>query len=281
MSKSMRYQNAMEVHTSWNNMKLSILIPVYNVAIYIERFAISLFGMHESKEVEYIFVDDCSPDGCMAILHDMLRRYPLEAARTKIISHKHNRGLAAARLTALQHAQGEYVWFVDSDDWVEVDAVKTLHRAVAKYDHPDVVWFSAYWHGNREGEQRTRVSAARLLCTMTWPTLWCCIVKRQFLLDHEILPIEGLNYGEDRIMTSRIACMAATSVQISNRLYHYSKYNENSYTNSVNDRLLLQDAWGGGKSSKLLCKSQQGSAKQASFVYLSSLQTPYYQKNYR
>lgn len=228
-------------------MNLSILIPVYGVAKYIEQFAVSMFEMYDNDEVEYIFVDDCSPDKSMEKLKSVLQRYPNEQPKVRIITHEHNRGLAAARLTGLKYAKGDYVWFVDSDDWLEANALRTLHKAMKKYSSPDVLWFSAYWHGKREGEQRSRVSADTLLCALTWPTLWCCIVRRQFLLDNDILPIEGLNYGEDRIMTSRIACMAQSSAQISNRLYHYRTDNDNSLSNMVSNRLLLQDAMGGVK----------------------------------
>ena len=92
---------------------ISIIVPVYNVSRYIERCARSLFEQ-SLNDIEYIFVDDCSPDNSIEILHQILSDYPSRMAQVKIISHEKNRGVAAARNTGLKLASGEFIAQCDS-----------------------------------------------------------------------------------------------------------------------------------------------------------------------
>lgn len=225
--------------------KLSIIAPIYGVEKYIEEFVLSMFTQKNIDSVEFIFVNDCTPDNSMLILERIIERYSYLKGQIKIVNHEQNKGLASARLSGLKKATGKYVWFVDSDDWLVDNAISSLINIINTDIMYDVVWFSGFYHGKRENEVRTMVSAETLLTTLTWPTLWCCIVRRQFLIDYSIFPIEGLNYGEDRIMTSRIVCVAQNTLQIANRLYNYRTDNDNSYSNTVKDSYLLQDAMGG------------------------------------
>ena len=228
-------------------MKLSIIAAIYGVEKYIEQFAVSLFQQTVTKNVEFVFVNDCSLDGSMDILKQTLSNYQNLQKQVKILEHTKNKGLASARLTGLANCTGDYVWFVDSDDWLEKNAVSILIDLLEENSDKnlDVVWFSGIYHGNRANEIRAKVTPETLLTSLTWPTLWSCIVKRDFLLKNNILPIEKLNYGEDRIMTSRIVCLTKNSIQIANRLYHYRTDNNSSYSNTIKPVYLLQDAMGG------------------------------------
>ena len=109
---------------------VSILVPVYGVEKYIEKCAVSLFEQ-TCNDIEYVFVDDCSPDNSIGILEEVRKRYP-ERDKVKIIRHDRNRGLAAARKTALMASVGDYVIHVDSDDWVSPDMVATLAEQAMK-----------------------------------------------------------------------------------------------------------------------------------------------------
>lgn len=106
-------------------MKVSILIPVYGVEKYIERCARSIFDQ-TYQNLDIVFVDDCTPDKRIEILRRVLDDYPERKAQTRIIRHEHNRGLAAARNTAVAAATGTFLTHVDSDDWLELDAVEEL-----------------------------------------------------------------------------------------------------------------------------------------------------------
>lgn len=104
---------------------VSIIIPIYNAEQYIERCAISLFEQ-SFKDIEYIFVNDATPDSSMKILAKIIANYPDKNAR--IINHNTNGGAAKARETGLLAAQGDYITFVDSDDWIEKDYCHSLYE---------------------------------------------------------------------------------------------------------------------------------------------------------
>lgn len=106
--------------------KISIIIPVYGVEKCIERCARSLFEQTLKEGIEYIFIDDCTPDKSIEIVKRVLEEYPERKEQVKIVRHEHNRGVAAARNTALDAATGEFVFFVDADDWIENATIETL-----------------------------------------------------------------------------------------------------------------------------------------------------------
>lgn len=114
-------------------MKLSIVIPVYNVEKYIEKCLLSCLNQDISFDLyEIIVVNDGSPDNSLIIAD----RIAIESKNIRIISQE-NQGLSAARNTGLQNAKGEYIWFVDSDDYIEVNC---LGRITAQLkDHLDIL----------------------------------------------------------------------------------------------------------------------------------------------
>lgn len=107
-------------------IKVSVLIPVYGVEPYIERCIRSLFAQTLTEDIEFIFVDDCTPDDSFRILSRLLDEYPERKSQTRIIRHNVNQGLAIARRTAIDAAQGQYLIHCDSDDWVEPDMYASL-----------------------------------------------------------------------------------------------------------------------------------------------------------
>ena len=112
-------------------MKVSILVPVYGVEPFIEECAVSLFEQ-SYKDLEYIFVDDCSPDKSIEVLEDVINRYPDREKQVRIIHNEINRGSGATRSIALAAATGDYVMFVDSDDVIHPDLLHFLYKAVTE-----------------------------------------------------------------------------------------------------------------------------------------------------
>ena len=107
------------------NPWISILVPVYQVEDYIERCARSVFEQ-TYENVEYIFCDDCSPDGSIEVLNHVMKDYPVRAEHTRIIRFDHNSGHATARNTLVKSCQTDWLMFMDADDWVEPDIVENL-----------------------------------------------------------------------------------------------------------------------------------------------------------
>lgn len=112
---------------------ISILVPVYKVEPYLRRCIDSVL-IQVFQEWELILVDDGSPDNCPAICDE----YAKKDKRIKII-HKQNGGLVSARLAGFQNARGEFLIFLDSDDWLLPDALSVLYKAITSEEGIDIV----------------------------------------------------------------------------------------------------------------------------------------------
>lgn len=113
-------------------MKISIIIPIYNVHDYVERCLDSVICQEcEDFDVECILVDDCTPDDSMDVVERKLRNYAGKI-NFVVVNHLDNKGLSASRNTGVQHAKGDFVFFLDSDDKLEVGAFEYMVNAVKK-----------------------------------------------------------------------------------------------------------------------------------------------------
>ena len=117
--------------------KISIIIPIYNVEKYLRECLDSCINQ-TLKDIEIVCIDDASPDNSIKIIEE----YQAKDSRIKIFRHEINKNLGAARNTGLQAATGEYVWFVDSDDYIDTKACQILYDAIKEFD-VDVLCFSA------------------------------------------------------------------------------------------------------------------------------------------
>lgn len=117
---------------------VSIIVPVYNVEPYIERCARSLFEQTYNN-LEYIFVNDCTPDNSIQILESVIKDYPDCADKIKILHHKDNRDLSAARNTGIRKATGDYLFFIDSDDEIPNRSIEILLGAAMEDDAIEMV----------------------------------------------------------------------------------------------------------------------------------------------
>ena len=110
--------------------KVSVIVPIYNVEQYIEKCVRSLMEQ-TLVNIEFIFVNDCTPDDSMTVLRRVLKDYPARESQVTILEHKENRGVAAVRKKGMEVAIGEYIIHCDSDDWVEKNMYeKLLEKAI-------------------------------------------------------------------------------------------------------------------------------------------------------
>ena len=115
---------------------LSVLVPVYNVLPYLHECLASVVEQAgDDKGVQVLALDDASTDGSWALLQELALRWP---GRLQLLQHAHNGGLSAARNTLIDAAQGNYLWFLDSDDKLLPGAIERL-RAIVQTQAPDVV----------------------------------------------------------------------------------------------------------------------------------------------
>ena len=121
-----------------NMPKVSIIIPVYGVEKYIERCARSLFEQ-TLDDIEYLFIDDCTPDKSVEILKRVLEEYPHRKSQVVIHRMEQNSGQAKVREWGMRNARGEYVIHCDSDDWVDVHMYEEMYNKAIDEDADVVV----------------------------------------------------------------------------------------------------------------------------------------------
>lgn len=118
-------------------MLISIIIPVYNVSLFLEKCLNSVINQ-TFKNLQIILVDDGSTDNSGIICDN----YSKKDSRIEVI-HQKNKGLSEARNTGLSLARGEYITFVDSDDYIELDTYSTIFKAIIENKNPDLIFFRA------------------------------------------------------------------------------------------------------------------------------------------
>ena len=224
-------------------IKVSVIIPVYNVSAFISCNVRSLLSQ-TLQEVEYIFVDDATPDNSIEILYDNLDNFPNRKDSVKVIHHKENKGLSAARNTGLALAQGEYVYHCDSDDWVEPEMLETMYNA-AKAADADIVYCDFFlsfekkerYMSNPKYEMAEDMLKKGFLGGIMKYNVWNKLVRRSLYIENGILFPEGHSMGEDMTMI-QLAAVADKVVYVPHAFYHYVKLNEGAFSNSYTHKKL-------------------------------------------
>lgn len=226
-------------------LKISILVPMYNVEKFISRCAESLF--HQDYEnMEFVFVNDCTPDGSERILRSLLEQYPNRKEQVKIVRHKKNRGLVVARKTALANAVGDFVMWVDGDDWIEQGCVKALVEKQLDTDS-DIVVGSA-WKVRKSGkevlftpEYQTREAMLEeILKPDSHLCVWSKIIRRSLYEQFDIITKEGCDYCEDWWVTPQLAYYTTKVASIPTFVYNYNRTNETSMVELCHGQLKVE-----------------------------------------
>lgn len=208
-------------------MKISVLVPIYGVEKYISECTKTLFEQ-TYKDIEYIFVDDCTPDNSITILQQLLSNYPQRQKQVNIIHHTHNKGLGAARKTAFEAASGDFVMNVDSDDYLTLDAVEKL-VAKQKETGADIIsssYTSQFEDGTTVLHQEPNLSKDDCLKLMLiqntlLPHIWARLIRRSLYIEHHITSVEGINMAEDLALTPRLIHAAKSISYIEDSTYYY------------------------------------------------------------
>ena len=214
------------------NPAVSVIIPVYNVQKYIGECARSLFGQ-TLEDVEYIFVNDCTPDGSMEVLRKVLESFPERLPGIKIVVKQKNEGLPAARRSGLEHATGRYVIHCDSDDWMEPHMLERMYREASAYDADAVV--CAYFqdmapistHYVNEGKNCRDAILSDMIAVGEMQSVWRYMFRREVYSDDLVFPRH--NQGEDLALLVQLAWHCRSIYCVKEPLYHW-RYNTNSLT---------------------------------------------------
>ena len=215
--------------------QVSILVPIYNVSPFIAQCAHSLF--HQTfQDVEYIFVNDCTPDDSMEKLAVLIEQYPHRKEQIKIIQHSDNKGVGATRSTLLDSACGKYFLFVDSDDYIELDMVELLYCKAEEVQADITVCDYFIEQKNSKKVIIDAVSECMdenrcniIVAEQSAASLWNKLIKKELYNRCCRLP-EGLDYGEDRFIVVQLYFLTNKIVKVNKPLYHYVMDNVTSIT---------------------------------------------------
>lgn len=218
--------------------KVSILIPIYKVSDFIERCAHSLF-LQTFHDIEYVFVNDCTPDDSMSKLSTVMLEYPNRKHQIKIINHETNKGLASTRNTALDNSNGAYISVIDSDDYIEPTMIEELYNKVT-LESADIVvsnFIVEYpTYSIEKSDQISNKTEDNFLLMIkqeqSFSCIWNKLIKRELYERADCRVPEGLNYGEDRHVMTRFYYYAKKIVKVEKAFYHYVQYNSNAITKS-------------------------------------------------
>ncbi len=206
-------------------MRLSIIVPVYNVEQWLSRCLNSLFkqGLDES-DFEVVVINDGSKDGSLV----MAQEFAAIHSNVKVITRE-NGGLSAARNTGIIVAQGKYVWFVDSDDFIEPNSIKHLLEYAVE-NKLDVMCFNLQLYFEDGGTKPylnqsvcngTVVTGDEFLVAQCMPpAAWAALYRREFLLKNELTFKEGILH-EDLEFTPRAYFLAKKISYIDKVVYNY------------------------------------------------------------
>lgn len=216
--------------------KVSVIVPIYGVEKYIERCARSLFEQ-TLDDIEFIFVDDCSPDHSIEILKQVMEEYKVRIKEmnytTRIERMPTNSGQAAVRRHGIQLCSGDYIIHCDSDDWVELDMYQKMYEK-AENDKVDVVICN---YSVTDGVQRKKIESSQVKTPTKF--IESCLLQRDSwslcnklfnrkVYYNEIIYPNG-DMGEDMTIVFQLMGACRTLSYISDSLYNYF-FNPNSIT---------------------------------------------------
>lgn len=212
-------------------IKVSVCIPVYGVEKYIERCVRSLFEQTLADGVEFIFVNDCTPDDSINILHRILAEYPQRLSQTQIIDHEVNKGLSAARNSAVAAACGEYIYHIDPDDFIDQNTLAELLQTAVDQQADivanELIW---YWDEHHKTVYYKKFSDRKdFIYKVLTRKLQCGVVGnliKKSLYTSNNISAPALNMGEDYVTTPRLAYYAKKIVLHPQPMYYYYKNND-------------------------------------------------------
>lgn len=215
---------------------ISLIAPIYGVEAYISPFAHSVLGQ-SYPHIQYIFVNDGTKDASMKILDEVIKTEFAHRKEQIVIINKENGGLPAARQTGLQYATGDYVYHVDPDDWLSVDAIAKIVAKIVETGS-DIIYFNyVKEYANRSSVKReksyTIAEKEHYIRAMynhhAYGTLCNKCFKTSLYTSHQLYtPRYG--YAEDCCMSVQLVGYASSISYLDETLYHYRKSNPQAMT---------------------------------------------------
>ena len=211
----------------------SVVVPVFNVENYIDRCVQSIVNQ-TFRSYECIFIDDGSTDGSGKILDEYATKYSF----VKVI-HQENKGVSAARNKGIAECIGRYIVFVDSDDFIELDALEQFYLCAKNLNFPDII-ICGYKELHKKYIKEINYYDTdfeiirKNYLTETWGPSVCNKCFKKFLFDDMLFP-EGMLY-EDYYLLPKIMYKARDIYVLGKSLYNYDRTVENSISHQIDSK---------------------------------------------
>ncbi len=232
--------------------KISIIVPIYNVEPYIAECVQSVMRQTYKGEIECILVDDCGKDRSTEIAEQLINTYNDEKSRGlsslnephspnggisfRILHHERNRGLSAARNTGTDAATGDYIYYLDSDDYISDDCIEVLTQPLREFEYDMVIGGMKTFGVSRHVESLKKATGAVLsnkAILRAWygdnplyGMAWNRLVKRSLFAEHDMSFLEG-QLHEDELWTYK-CCIVLQSLYVQNYITYFYRLRKDS-----------------------------------------------------
>lgn len=220
---------------------ISVIVPIYGAENYINDTLESLFNQTMLDGVEFILVNDCTPDKSMMNAKEVIDKYPALQEQIQIVNHEQNKGVATTRNSGLAVASGEYIIQVDADDYCELDMLEKMFKQTSE-DIDIVVCDYIVDFPNRQkyvkqlssdsGPQCVRELLNGILHGSTCNKL----IKRSLFFDNSVFFVDGENMWEDLTLMIKIFFYAKNIKYLPMAFLHYRQVNPKSYTRKMSSK---------------------------------------------
>lgn len=207
---------------------VSIIIPIYNVEKYVAECLNSVISQtYDHSKIECIIVDDCTPDKSMDIVNDIIGQYK-GSMSIRLCRHEKNKGLSASRNTGLDISSGEYIFFLDSDDYLYDNAIETLMKVHAEHHDAEIIignTFDEYHNCNLFKLDRMKffVNMNYLFLGNAWViTATNSLIKKELIDRTDVRFMSGI-YFEDNLWNFNLLPNASNVSIISEVTYFYRR----------------------------------------------------------
>ena len=201
-------------------MFLSIIIPVYNTEKYLDECLQSCLEQDiPANEYEIICVNDGSIDGSL----DILRKYEAEASNIVIVNQK-NTGVCAARNAGIEIAAGDYIWFIDSDDYIQKNSLAELLRHICETNYDRIFIGNYFFQDDALDIDHTverQIEGMQVNTSWHDSVVWRSIFNRKYILQHDLyFHYVDLTFGEDALYMYEVIICCPNTIEIAQPLYY-------------------------------------------------------------
>ena len=230
---------------------ISVIIPVYNVQEHLPKCLESVLGQ-TFRNLEVICVDDCSSDASPEIL----REQAAKDSRLRIISQDSNCGVSASRNKGLAAARGEYVFFLDADDWIDAGHLEAMYSKAIETGRNIIVnesWLKEFPDRSEKPSEKSILNGesgvfpVECVQSRLYQTVWSRFYRRSFIEDNGLRFPEELQYGEDYYFSGLAEVLQEDSYVFAGPPYHYRQrtgsLNHIKHPDAIMACILLYQAW--------------------------------------